>query len=112
MRFGAVPPAKAVTAYLWTPETEGAYRMAFRLLQEGYRLATSTEPLRAGGRDYPRGTLLARVERNPASLHERVTALAKECGVPSPRRTLLTWTQAASGRVRRKWFPCKCRRWR
>ena len=70
-----------MTAYLWTPETEGAYRMAFRLLQEGYRLATSTEPLRAGGRDYPRGTLLARVERNPASLHERVAALAKEFGV-------------------------------
>ncbi len=55
--------------------------MAFRLLQEGYRLATATEPLRAGGRDYPRGTLLARVERNPASLHERVAALAKELGV-------------------------------
>ena len=55
--------------------------MAFRLLQEGYHLATATYPLRAGGRDYPRGTLLARVERNPASLHERVTTLAKELGV-------------------------------
>ena len=42
------PAAPAVTAYLWTPETEGAYRLAFRLLQEGYRIATSTYPLRAG----------------------------------------------------------------
>ena len=76
------PAARAVTAYLWTPETEGAYRLAFALLQEGYHLATSTEPLRAGGRPYPRGTLLARVERNPASLHGRITTLAKAFGVP------------------------------
>ena len=77
------PPANtAVTAYLWTPETEGAYRMAFSLLQEGYRLATATEPLRAGGKDYPRGTLLARVERNPATIHERVKELARYFGVP------------------------------
>ncbi len=76
------PAAHAVTAYLWTPETEGGYRLAFRLLQEGYRLATATYPLRAAGRDYPRGTLLARVERNPASLHEHITKLARELGVP------------------------------
>ncbi len=82
--LAVTPPltAKAVTAYLWTPETEGAYRLAFRLLQEGYRLATCTEPMRAGGKDYPRGTLLARVERNPASLHEHIAALAREFGVP------------------------------
>ena len=78
----APPAAEAVTAYLWTPETEGAYRMAFALLQEGYHLATSIEPLRAGGKDYPRGTLLARVERNPATLHARAAALAKQFGVP------------------------------
>ena len=81
VEFGSAPVEKAATAYLWTPGTEGAYRMAFRLLQEGYRLAASTEPLRAGGKDYPRGTLLARVERNPASLHERVAASAREFGV-------------------------------
>ncbi len=81
--LAASPPltAKAVTAYLWTPETEGAYRLAFRLLQEGYRLATCTESMRAGGKDYPRGTLLTRVERNPASLHEHIAALAREFGV-------------------------------
>ena len=77
------PPANtAVTAYLWTPATEGAYRMAFHLLQEGYHLATSTEPMRAAGKDYPRGTLLARVERNPATLHARIAELAKQFGVP------------------------------
>ena len=82
--LAGVPPltAKATTAYVWTPATEGAYRLAFRLLQDGYRLATCTETMRAGGKDYPRGTLLARVERNPASLHERVATLAREFGVP------------------------------
>ncbi len=73
--------ARAITAYLWTPETEGAYRLAFKLLQEGYHLATSTEPMRAGGKDYPRGTLLARVERNPATLHARITDLARDFAV-------------------------------
>ena len=77
----ATPAVPAVTSYLWTPETEGGYRLAFRLLQEGYRVAASTYPMRAAGRDYPRGTLLARVERNPASLHEHITTLAKQFGV-------------------------------
>lgn len=75
------PPPRAGTAYVWTPATEGAYRLAFKLLQEGYHLATALEPMRAGGRDFPRGTLLARVERNPESLHARVAALAGELGV-------------------------------
>ena len=75
------PAAPAVTAYLWTPATEASYRLAFRLLQEGYRVAASTEGLRAGGQEYPRGTLLARVERNPASLHQHITNLARELGV-------------------------------
>ena len=75
------PAAPANTAYLWTPETEGGYRLAFQLLQEGYHVAAATYPLRAAGRDYPRGTLLARVERNPATLQMRVTQLAQTYGV-------------------------------
>ena len=73
--------APANTAYLWTPQMEGGYRLAFKLLQEGYHVATSTYPLRADGKDFPRGTLLARIERNPASLHSRIRELAAQDGV-------------------------------
>ena len=79
--LAAPPVASEVTAYLWMPDSEGAYRLAFKLLQEGYRLATCTEPMRADGKSFPRGTLLARVERNPASLHSRLKALQTEFGV-------------------------------
>jgi hypothetical protein len=37
--------------------------------------------LRADGRDYPRGAFLARIQRNPASLSERIAALAPALGV-------------------------------
>jgi len=38
--------------------------------------------MRADGRTYPRGTFVARVQRNPATLHERIAALAPPLGVP------------------------------
>ncbi|HEY0944856.1 MAG TPA: hypothetical protein VGD81_06295, partial [Opitutaceae bacterium] len=78
----AVPPLKkANTAYVFTPETEGALRLALQLLGEGYRLATAVRPLNAGGENLMRGALIARVERNPASLHTRLATLAAEQGV-------------------------------
>ncbi len=55
--------------------------MSIRLLREGFKLAVSTKTLNAGGRDWPRGTVVARVSRNPDSLHERIAALARETGV-------------------------------
>jgi hypothetical protein len=72
---------EARTAYVWNCASAGAQRLALRLQQDGYRVATSTQPLRAGGMDWPRGTFLARIERNPASLHARINALAATCGV-------------------------------
>jgi len=50
-------------------------------MQEDFRVATSTRPLRAGGRDFPRGSFIVRVERNPESLHERVAELARGAGI-------------------------------
>jgi hypothetical protein len=72
---------EASTAYVWSCATDGAARLALRLLQEGYKVATAARPLRAGERDFPRGSFVARVERNPATLHERVAALARTSGV-------------------------------
>jgi len=78
---GRVEGGEATTAYVWSCDTDGASRLALRLLQEGFRIATSARPLRAGGRDFPRGSFIARVERNPEALHARVAALARTSGV-------------------------------
>lgn len=78
---GAVEGGEANTAYVWSCVGDGASRLALRLMQEDFRIATATRPLQAGGRDYPRGSFVARVERNPAALHARVAALARDCGV-------------------------------
>jgi hypothetical protein len=78
---GGVSGGEAGTAYVWSCATDGASRLALRLLQEGYKVATAARPLRAGERDFPRGSFIARVERNPATLHARVAELARTSGV-------------------------------
>ena len=78
---GAVTGGRARTAYVWRCDRDGAARLALRLLQDDFKVATSTRPLRAGGREYPRGSFVARVERNPESLHERIAELARTSGV-------------------------------
>jgi hypothetical protein len=76
----APPPARAQSAYLFTNESEASARLAMRLLREGYRVSAATRPLVADGVSYPRSTYVARVQRNPAGLHERITQLAQETG--------------------------------
>jgi hypothetical protein len=78
---GRIEGGRAGTAYVWSCAQDGALRLALRLLQEDLRIATSTRGLRAGGRDFPRGSFIARVERNPERLHERIASLARSCGV-------------------------------
>lgn len=72
---------RAQIAYIIPYERNGAASLVFRLLREGFKLAVSTKTLNAGGRDWPRGTVVARVSRNPATLHERIAQLAHETGV-------------------------------
>ena len=82
----AIAPAGRVTgraqiAYVIPYESNGAASLVFRLLREGFKLAVSTKPLSAGGREWPRGTVVARVSRNPETLHERISLLARTTGV-------------------------------
>jgi hypothetical protein len=78
---GSVEGGEANTAYVWSCRGDGAARLTLRLLQEGYKVATAAHPLRAQGRDFPRGSFIARVERNDPSLHKRVAQLARSSGV-------------------------------
>lgn len=78
-RAGGVS-GRAMVAYVIPYERDGAASLAYRLQREGFRLAVATRTLAAGGRTWPRGTLVARVSRNSDALHERVAQLARETG--------------------------------
>lgn len=72
---------RASVAYLIPYERNGAASLAYRLMREGFKLAVAQRTLSAGGRTWTRGTLVARVSRNPETLHERIAKLAQETGV-------------------------------
>jgi Zinc carboxypeptidase len=77
---GSVEGGRANTAYIIPYGTDAAAKLAIALLKEDFKLAITTRQLNAGGRNWPAGTLLARTHRNPDSLHERITQLARATG--------------------------------
>lgn len=78
---GRVTGGRGTQAFLFPMESDGAARLALQLMREGFRLAVATEPLKAGGRQFPRGTIVARTQRNPDGLGARVADLARQTGV-------------------------------
>ncbi|MBK8004437.1 MAG: hypothetical protein IPK12_11010 [Gemmatimonadetes bacterium] len=77
----AAAPARAQSAYLFSNEGDAGALLAVKLTREGFRVGMSTQPLMADGKGYPRSTFVVRVQRNPATVHERIQALAVETGV-------------------------------
>ena len=75
-------PPRATSAYVFRNDNLGAARLALALEREGFNIAVAVQPLRADRRAYPRGSFVVRIQRNPASLHERIVALAAPLGVP------------------------------
>jgi hypothetical protein len=78
---GVVRGARATSTYLFSNQSQSASRLAAALLNEEFRVAISSVPLEVAGEAWPRGTFVVRVSRNPATLHERIDALAREAGV-------------------------------
>ncbi|PYS91986.1 MAG: hypothetical protein DMF64_10545 [Acidobacteria bacterium] len=72
---------RAQVAYIIPYERNGAAALVYRLEREGFKLAVATRTLTAGGREWPRGTVIARVSRNPETLHDAMARLARETGV-------------------------------
>jgi hypothetical protein len=72
---------RAQIAYIIPYDTDGAGAMAIRLLKDGFRVNCAIRPMNAGGRNWPRGTFVVRVTRNPERIHDAVNRLAKELGV-------------------------------
>ncbi|NQT94104.1 MAG: hypothetical protein HQ559_15185, partial [Lentisphaerae bacterium] len=67
-------------AYILQPGRESSYRIAIRLMREGYRLRVFHGPFQLGETRYPKGTMAAIRLRNPEGLGERLAELAEEHG--------------------------------
>ncbi len=80
-KTGGVTGGRAQIAYIIPYESDGAGAMAVRLQQAGFRVAVSTRPLTAGGRDWKTGTFVARISRNTEGIHQAIATYAKELGV-------------------------------
>lgn len=68
---------KAGYAYAFSARTNAGMALAGNLLQEGYAVALALKSFSVEGKTFSKGTFLARVERNPASLEKRIRALAE-----------------------------------
>ncbi len=79
--MGTVTGAPAGMAYLFDPSPLGSARLALALLREDFKVAVARRPFSTAGRDWPRGTFVVRMERNPGTLHDRIQALAAPAGV-------------------------------
>jgi hypothetical protein len=78
---GIVAGRGATSAYLFSPERNGAPSLAYHLLAEGFRVAVASHSIDAGGRQWPRGTYVVRVARNDSTLAARIDALARASAV-------------------------------
>jgi hypothetical protein len=67
-------------AYVLPAGREASYRIAVRLMREGYRLRVFRDAFRLGGTEYSKGTWAAIRLRNPEGLGERLAELAEEHG--------------------------------
>jgi hypothetical protein len=67
-------------AYVMPAGRESSYRVAIRLIREGYHLRVFREPFKIGETTYPKGTWAALRLRNPDQLGERLKAVAAEEG--------------------------------
>lgn len=74
-------PGRAEISYIIPYTTDSAGPFVMRLLQSGFRVAVATKAMNAAGRNWPRGTFVIRVTRNPETIHETVAKLAVEMGV-------------------------------
>ena len=81
VRGGVVSGSTATSGYVFGPERNGASRLVYQLLREGFRVSVASRPIEAGGKQWPRGSYVALVARNDTSLARRIDALAREAGV-------------------------------
>jgi hypothetical protein len=77
---GAISGEKAGLAYLVPWGTAAAGRFLAAAIQEDLRILSSDKTFSVGGKKYPAGSLIIRVDQNPADLHRRIERLVTETG--------------------------------
>ena len=78
---GTLEGGKAQQAYLFNFNTLTASKMLSKLMEEDFRVRMSRKPFTLDGKNWEKGTVVVRVNRNPETIHERIGELAKEYGV-------------------------------
>ncbi len=89
---GGVEGGPAGHGYIFRYDSNAAAKLLAQLCKEEFNLTVLRAPIQAGNETYGAGSILARVERNPATLHERMAALARSTGV-SVRALHSAWTE-------------------
>lgn len=84
------PPASGVSGtgengYVVTPQGLAGYRLAAALLRHGVALRVATQPVRAGGRELPAGTLFVPRAANPGDLDAWLDTQAAAAGAAVER---------------------------
>lgn len=78
---GRLVGGRGTQAYVFPYETDASARLALALMKEGYKIATAPYKIKAGGKWFPRGSIILRTERNPQALAARIGQLARDFGV-------------------------------
>lgn len=79
-RSGGTVSGRALSGYVFPGGREASARLAMHLLREGFRVIVATDWLAANGTRWGPGTYIARVQRNPATIHDRIRELATRTG--------------------------------
>lgn len=79
-RAAGTVSGRAQSGYLFPGGREASARLAMHLLREGFRVVVATAWVMADGTRWGPGTYIARIQRNPATLHDRIRELALRTG--------------------------------
>lgn len=78
--FGEVHGGDAKLAYLVPWDSSAAARLLTGALRDGWKLWSADREFTLDGRQYPRGSLIARIHENTGDVHERIRILASGAG--------------------------------
>lgn len=78
---GKIIDGPAKQAYMIPYNTLTSSRLLIKLFEEDYKVRMARKAFALNGKQWQKGTLVVRVNRNPESLHQRIRDLANEFGI-------------------------------
>jgi hypothetical protein len=78
---GEVIGGPAKLAYLVSSEDDGTLLALVQWLKAGLRVHVADQPLKLGGVDYAKGTIILKVHENSESIHDEVQSAAQKFGI-------------------------------